>query len=232
MVGELRAALKDPGRAFMKEFVTKPGSTTALKKGVMIGVLSCQCKQHKPFAGLAGPEYKDGQYKRSADAFRDIAKNLGFLPVVDTPPPPPRTGFRPPARGGGFGALTWQPLPQLPQIGEWNQALMRSEAAQAKYGHGNPALTCAAPKMIQECLARGHKPGTMIEMWVSMKPGSAVTIAAVYGLVADPSTVPQTISKQLIMRRGFGDGEAVPSCVTCQVICTTMLCRTGQPPCP
>lgn len=220
---KLREALQDRSGAFAKAFVKSPGSTTPLKKGVMIGVLSCQCDALKQYAGLAGEKYDDGQFKLAAAAFVAEAGKLGLIPVVTTPAPPPRTGFTPSSGRGGFGRVTDT---------QWSATLNAVTKAQDKFGRGNMPLTCAAPKMIQQCLADGHKPGTLIEIWVSMKDGSKVSIPAVRGLVADHSTTPPAVSAQWMMNREFGDGDAVPSCVTCQVICTRMVCRVGQPPCP
>lgn len=219
---KLRKALQSPGGAFTKAFVKKPGSKTALKKGVMIGVLSCQCDAVKQYAGLAGERYDDGQFKLAAAAFEAEAGNLGLIPVVTAPPPPPMTGFAP-KPGGGFGTTSGA---------QWAATLERVEEAHKYHGRGNLPLTCAAPKMIQKCLADGHKPGTMVEIWVAMKAGAGVSIPSVYGLVADHSTLPPTVSMQKMTDKGFGDGDAVPSCTTCQVVCTEMVCNTGKPPCP
>ncbi len=220
---KLRKALQAKGGAFATAFVTKPGGSTALKKGVMIGVLSCQCSTKKKYAALAGPKYDDGQFALSAAAFEAEAGKLGLIPVVVAPAPPPMTGFVPPSGGSGFGRTTND---------QWLATLERVKTAQEDFGRGNPALTCAAPKMIQKCLADGHKPGTMIEIWVGMKSDSKVPIPSVYGLVADASTDPPKVSMQLLKSMEFKDGDAVPSCTTCQVTCTEMVCNLGQPPCP
>ncbi|WAS95632.1 DUF4150 domain-containing protein [Nannocystis punicea] len=220
---DLRAALQDKNGAFAKAFVTKSGSATPLKKGVMIGVLSCQCEARKQYAGLAGGKYDDGQYKLSADAFEVEAGNLGLVPVVTMPTPPPRTGFASPTGPSGFGTIS-EP--------QWSDTLQRVAEAHNERGRGNPPLFCAAPKMIQKCLADGHKPGTLIEIWVSMKSDSTVAVSSIFGLVADRSTTPPTVSGEWMKNKEFGDGDTVPSCTTCQVICTGMVCRLGQPPCP
>ncbi|MEX1362565.1 MAG: DUF4150 domain-containing protein [Nannocystaceae bacterium] len=221
---KLRKALKAPGGPFATAFVKKPGSTTALNKGVMIGVLSCQCDVKKKYAALSGPRYDSGQHELAASAFRVEAGALGLIPVVVAPtvPPMPMTGNTP-LVGGGFGRMTGP---------QWAETEARLAKIEAVHGRSNPPMTCAAPKAIQKCLDDGHKPGTLIEIWVGMKAGATVPISVVHYLVSDPSTTPPTVSVEAGPATRYGDGEAVPSCATCQVTCTEMLCRLGKPPCP
>ena len=153
----------------------------------MIGVLSCLCRGVSPYAGLAGTAYKNGSFLLSANAFRAAAEGLGLTPVVDAPTSPPLSGFHPPsAENSGFGPITQA---------QHQAALDRLVPLRTRNLGGNVPLTCAAPKMIQKCLADGHKPGTMIEMWVSFKEGgSSVTIPEVHTIVADPSSPVGTIT--------------------------------------
>lgn len=215
---KLRKALKEG--PFAKVFVRADG-TRPLKPGVMIGLLSCQCDAVKQYAGLAGLRYEDGNFLKSGDAFIAEAGKLGLIPVVNPPAPPPLSGYLPPT-GGGFGALT------TPQ---WDNTVRRV-AEVTELWRGNRPLTCAAPKVIQQCLSDGHKPGALIEMWVAVKNGSPIKVSPVLTIVFDGSVSPPTRRFEWVEELTFGDGDHIPSCPTCQVTCTDMLCNTGQPPCP
>jgi Domain of unknown function (DUF4150) len=223
---KLRKALQAKGGAFAKAFVrggNAPNPNRPLKPGVMIGVLSCQCDAVKQYAGLAGTRYDDGNYAAAGAAFIAEAGKLGLIPVVNPPAPPPLSGFHPPAgAGAGFGAIT----------AAEHAAALKRRADLPKTLTGNAPLTCAAPKMIQKCLDNGHKPGTMVEIWVTFENASTVTISRVLAVVQDSSVDPPKIKTEWLDSQTFGDGDAVPSCTTCQVITTEMVCRTGKPPCP
>jgi Domain of unknown function (DUF4150) len=223
---KLRKALQSKGGAFAKAFVrggNSPDPNRPLKPGVMIGVLSCQCDAVKQYAGLAGTGYTSGNYLAGGNAFIAEAGKLGLIPVINPPAPPPLSGFHPPGGGeGGFGAITES---------QWAATLERQKKITEKY-RGNAPLTCAAPKMIQKCLDDGHKPGTMVEIWVTLEGASTVSVSRVLAVVADTSTNPPGTKTEWLEKQSFGDGDSVPSCTTCQVICTEMVCNTGKPPCP
>ncbi|MFO0615814.1 MAG: DUF4150 domain-containing protein [Polyangiaceae bacterium] len=230
--GSFESAFKTPGQPAKQgkkgPIAAVPGG--ALKKGVMIGVLDCACGTNT-YAGLAGEKYDDGAYKASANAFKSIVqtfqngKGNTLIPVVDTPSPPVKTGnVAPSSAGGGFGAIgdsTWSGLRDLTKNGTTPEGAQRYI--------GNVPLTCAAPKMIQKSLDAGHKPKKLIEIWVAMKQGKTVEIAEVQHVVWDGG-VP--IQRTWIPDVPFGDGAAVVSCPTCQVLLTPMLCKLDEPPCP
>ena len=72
----------------------------------------------------------------------------------------------------------------------------------------------------------------MVEIWVTLENSSTVTIPRVLGVVADTTTDPPGTKTEWLDKQTFGDGDTVPSCTTCQVITTEMVCNTGKPPCP
>lgn len=222
-ISDLRQRLVEGefSRVFVKGKNNKP-----LKKGVMIGALSCQCDARKMYAGLAGTRYDDGAFLAGANAFNRAAAEVGLIPVVSTPPGPPLSGFSPPAAvGGGFGPIG---------DSQWQHALEQVERNTERGYRGNAPLACAAPKMIEECLADGHKPGYMIEIWVSLRKtvSSTVKVTPLHALVWDASGRGPCPRIERVEEQTFGDGDAVPSCATCQILCTKALCNTGKPPCP
>ncbi|GEM_PF-652271 len=212
--------LQRSGGGFATAFVKNSG--VALKKGVMIGVLQCRCAGGQPYAGLAGPAWVDGPYLASANAFRAEAQGLGLTPVVTAPAGPPVSGFHPPDGTPGFSRISGV---------EWAATQARVATAWETHGRANLPLTCAAPKMIQRCLADGHKPEVMIEMWVGMKLGAELRVPRVFGLVSNGAAPPVLVPQWQESVR-FESGAPVVSCSTCQVVCTEMLCNLGQPPCP
>ncbi len=215
---KLKKALQAPGSAFRKAFVRANGRPC--KTGVTIGVLSCPCPSVKQYAGMSGGEFRDAGFAAGADAFMAEARKLGLIPVVSPPAPPPRSGFKP-RTSDGFGATS---------EAQWEATLKRNNEVHTDLGlRANPPLFCVAPKLIQKCLADGHKPKTLIEMWMALETGRTLTIPRVLCIVPDPESGEMTIEPQ---RRTFNDGDDIPSCTTCQVICTEMLCNIGEPPCP
>lgn len=222
---DLRKALQAPKGAFRTKFVrggNSPKPDRPLKPGVMIGALSCQCSEVRQYAGLAGTAYSSGNYLAGGNAFIAEASKLGLIPVVSPPAPPPLSGFHPPAGGGGFRGLTQ---------GQWDATMARRDAVNRSF-RGNAPLACAAPKMIQKCLDDGHKPGTMVEIYVGLEDGASVSVSRVLAIVADTSVDPPGTKTEWLDGQAFGDGDAVPSCTTCQVTLSEMLCNTGKPPCP
>jgi len=214
------------------------------KKGVMIGVLVCQCEAEQKYAGLAGG-WEDPQWTAVAREFENAAVRAdgGFEGHVafGDPPRPPLSGNFPPVQGPG-GNRPPRPFRSMSSL-EWVAVQGRVDNAQTQYaGSSNPVLVCAAPKMAQKCLADGHKPGKMVEVYVAMRPqrtilgadgrtgseGGTIPWRTILTLGPDGKTVPQEVRQT-----PFADnGEPVPSCTTCQVQMTVMLCRYGQPPCP
>lgn len=216
---KLRVALQ---RGPFARIFVRGRNSRPIKPGVMIGVLSCQCNEVKQYAGLSGTRYSDGTYLAAGEAFITEADSLGLTPVLNPPAPPPLSGFHPPSAGGGFGGVSGT---------QWNDTLDRIDRT-AKWGRGNVPLTCAAPKVIQKCLADGHKPGALIEMWVALKRDAPVIIPRILTIMSDHSVIPTGRKSVWINNMALIDGEAIPSCLTCQVSCTEMLCNTGKPPCP
>lgn len=214
---KLREALKDPAGRFRKAFV-KPGGAPC-KNGIVYGVLSCLCRKAKPYAGMSGTEFDDDGFKAGADVFLEVADGIGLIGVLLPPLPPPRSGFKS-ITGGGFTATT---------EAQWAATLERIQEAHANHNLRAAApLTCVAPKLIQRCLADGHKPAALIEMWMALKPKKTLTIPRVLCIVPGENGGTKTEWQS----RTFSDGDPVPSCTTCQVVCTEMLCNTGKPPCP
>ncbi|MFO7563122.1 MAG: DUF4150 domain-containing protein [Enhygromyxa sp.] len=220
---KLRKALKDG--PFAKAFVRGGNSPTPnrpLKPGLALGVLSCQCDGVKQYAGIGGTAYVDGNYLAAAEIFIAEAAKLGLIGVVNPPAPPPLSGLHPPVGNGGFGGIAGS---------QWDDTLKRLGELNKKWSK-NAALTCAAPKMIQKCLEDGHKPGTLIEMWVGFRDSSTVTIPRILTVAMDHSVDPPGRKTEWADNMVYEDGDDIPSCITCQVTCTGMLCNTGKPPCP
>lgn len=193
------------------------------KKGFMIGVLVCQCTTQKKYAGISGGR-QDPAWAPAKAAFEAAAGRLGLTPVSVPPVPPPLSGNTPPTPPP-FGSLS---------AGSWADTVARVATAQGGAG-GNPPLICAAPKMIQKCLGDGHKPGKMIEIWLGISTGSQVKIPKFVHVTYDfaaPGFMSPAVSTQEVQNQTFSDGDSVPSCTTCQVVATVMLCKLGQPPCP
>ncbi len=184
------------------------------KKGVMIGVLVCQCTTRQAYAGISG--------NQCGNEFTQLVPSP-LIPVVGSPTPPPLTGQS--------GSLPFQAISNR----KWNQVTARVAATQQRHGNSPPVLVCAAPKMVQRCLGDGHKPGKMIEIWIATKKTKLGTVPIRWRrtIVRDPRD--PTGASTTIADLGpteFNDGDPVPSCTTCQVVLTVMLCRLGQPPCP
>jgi hypothetical protein len=227
---EIAANMRDPNGAFAQAYRDHRGRP--LGKGVMLGVLTCFCGARN-YAGISGTWNRDMNppmpgrgYREAANAF-NASVPAPFEPVVAVvaTPPPPLTGQYP-----------RNPPPFAPMREEqWAGRIRRVEQIRARVGDTPTPLTCAAPKLVQKCLGDGHKPGKLIEIWVAMKPNRTVPIRRYQRIVANPNAPPPTIrewSDESGAPGDFGDGAAVPSCPTCQVTMTTMLCKLGQPPCP
>lgn len=200
------------------------------KKGYMIGVLVCRCPEQKKYAGISTGK-KGAEWNGCKAAFEAaVAKVDGGMKALTGPPPRPpySSNFR--KAKGGFGQMS---KPQWQSIHENATRINKTFPKSSP-----PILVCAAPKMIQECLKDGHKPLMLLEMWVSFQSKELdegvnvnqlehVTIDFTTGQFNSPQVKRETLSQKV-----FKDGEAVPSCTTCQVCLTGMLCNLGEPPCP
>lgn len=214
---DLRRRLENPSGPFAQAF--KKPSGNPLKPSVMIGALVCQCEEEKKYAGLSGTAFVDPAWVNSRNAFDAEATALGLTPCADVPSGPPRSGNFP---GQPFGRMSSQ---------QWADAQARAATTQQTHGGANAVLTCAAPKMIQKCLEDGHKPGQMVEMLMVLRPPRTITIPWHLHVTVDHTQDPP-VRTETTDPAVFPGGEPVPSCITCQVVLTTMLCNTGQPPCP
>ncbi len=200
------------------------------KKGYMLGVLICQCKspkEPKKYAGLSSGR-KGGNWDKCKAEFNAAAGRLGLTPVVVPPQPPPLSGNNPsPNPPPVFGAIT---------EGAWTAAKAAVEKAQGGPNIGLPPLVCAAPKIIQKCLDEGHKPAKLLEIWLNLQPetddGVKIRdfVHVVYDFAVPTRNSPQ-VATGVVRNHVFKDGDAVPSCTTCQVLLTGMVCRLGEAPC-
>jgi len=89
---------------------------------------------------------------------------------------------------------------------------------------GKPAGACAAPQLLQKAQAEGHIPGAMSEVWYRPR--------FIKRLTQGQQTVKVTFFKNgKQVTESFGHGESVPSCKTCQVHLTQMLCDVNEKTC-
>ncbi|QRK12466.1 DUF4150 domain-containing protein [Archangium violaceum] len=84
---------------------------------------------------------------------------------------------------------------------------------------------CAAPKLIQTARQAGHHPLSMTEVFYSPTKPESVTTLVTYTSQEDAE---KKIIKELM---SFGHNESVPSCASCQVILTPMLCNNTETSC-
>jgi len=90
----------------------------------------------------------------------------------------------------------------------------------------NPPGVCAAPKLIQKALKDGHHPLNMTEVWYS--PAASVIVKTVVFEVAFLPDATPVLSARI---QGFNSGVSVPSCLTCQVNLTPILCNSATATC-
>ena len=87
-----------------------------------------------------------------------------------------------------------------------------------------PPGNCAAPRLIQKALGDGHVPMSMSELWfwpiVPVSPRSGVTVQKLWNAGASKPT--EVVCRHL---------EPMPSCDTCKLHLTVMLCNVGTNRC-
>lgn len=175
--------------------------------GYMIGVLLCRC-QRKIYAAMSG----DG------DPLDGFSRAIALLNERDAE-----------ERWSTCGAVDFSQMRDSKGLIPGGERLFLEELQ----APANPPGACAAPKLIQQAHKDGHKPGAMSEVFYfpltavtrarkkSKKPVSIsveVTFSETIQGIADPTKIKQ-----------FHHGEAVPSCSTCQIHLTPMLCPTDNP---
>lgn len=175
--------------------------------GYMVGVLLCQCQQ-KIYAAMSGEDEPLGGFIRAIELLneKDEKKRWTLCGPVDFSKVRDATGEIP----GGQGFFLEQ---------------LKAPA--------NPPGACAAPKLIQQAHANWHKPGSMSEVFYFPQPAvlraqkksknKPVTTSVEVTYMETRQEITNRVTKQ------FHHGEVVPSCATCQIHLTPMLCPTDDP---
>ncbi|MFY2564025.1 DUF4150 domain-containing protein [Corallococcus terminator] len=178
------------------------------KGGYMVGVLVCECRR-KVYAAMSGDDQALDGFKKAVDLIneKDALKRWVVCAPVD------------------FSQLR-DGMDLIP-----NGQKLFTETLPAP---GNPPGACAAPKLIQQAHRDGHKPGAMTEMFYFPEP--AVARANKKSKLEIRTTVGVTYFKTLgketrQVTEEFRHGDVVPSCDTCQIHLTPMLCPPHKP-CP
>ncbi|NVJ24470.1 MULTISPECIES: DUF4150 domain-containing protein [Myxococcus] len=178
------------------------------KGGYMLGVLVCACRQ-KIYAAMSGDDQALDGFKKAVELLNehDARKRWGVCDPVDFSQVQDSMGLIPDGQALFLEAL---PAPR------------------------NPPGACAAPKLIQKAHQDGHKPGAMTEVFYF--PEAAVERANKKSKVGVRTTVGVTYFKTLgqetrQVTEEFRHGDVVPSCETCQIHLTPMLCPPHKP-CP
>ena len=175
----------------------------------MIGVLLCEC-QNKIYAAMSGEgEPLDG-FTRAIQLLNEKDEKKRWAPcgLVDFSEVMDASGKIP----GGQSLFTEQLV--LPT-------------------NTNLPGACAAPKLIQQAYKDGHKPGSMTEVFyfppaaVSRAQAKSKKVPVRTSVEVTYMKTIQGITKQETKR--FQHGETVPSCATCQIQLTPMLCPTDDP---
>ncbi|WP_141592379.1 DUF4150 domain-containing protein [Myxococcus sp. AB056] len=98
-----------------------------------------------------------------------------------------------------------------------------SSFRQKKIGKNLPGV-CAGPQLVQKALREGHIPSSMSELWFRPRilkrfkqPGVTVTV--------------EHLRNGEYVKRDFRHRESVPSCDTCKVVLTEMLCDINKKSC-
>jgi hypothetical protein len=176
--------------------------------GYMIGVLLCKC-QKKIYAAMSGDDEPLDGFMRAIALLneQDSEKRWTACSVVDFTQVRDAEGLIP---GGQHLFL---------------------EELQAP---ANPPGACAAPKLIQQAHKDGHKPGSMSEIFYF--PLAAVARAQKRSKKKPVSTFVEVTFSETIQgitdptkTHQFHHGDIVPSCATCQIHLTPMLCPTDNP---
>jgi hypothetical protein len=178
-----------------------------LRGGYMIGVLLCRCQQ-KIYATMSGEEEPLDGFKRAIDLLneKDEKKRWSMCGLVDFSKVRDTTDEIP---GGQQFFLEELDAPATP-----------------------PGL-CAGPKLIQKAHQDGHKPGSMSEVFY-FPPGAVTRVQKRSKNRPVNTSVEVTYMETLQgntseVTKQFHHGDAVPSCATCQIHLTPMLCPTDNP---
>lgn len=177
--------------------------------GYMLGVLLCEC-QKKIYTAMSGDDQALDGFKKAVELLneQDEQKRWVVCAPVDFSQVRNSTGVIP---NGQTFFLETLPAPT------------------------NPAGACAAPKLIQKVHQDGHKPGAMTEVFYF--PDPAVARAQKRSKKAPVSTTVEVTYLETLgtettkVTRQFRHGDIVPSCATCQIHLTPMLCPPNKP-CP
>ncbi|HYO67568.1 MAG TPA: PAAR-like domain-containing protein [Archangium sp.] len=160
--------------------------------GYMLGVL--YCRDSTKYAATSG---------RSPGPFKDVALSSGFIVLSEQLRNANKDG-----RGGNIITRRSRPKPV--------------EHRFATIDGGNPALMCAAPKLLQMAMRDGKEPCCMTEQWVdwdSGKPAANATSAKV-------EDVPGAEDYKNLYGKApeYTHGKTVPSCKTCRDTVPRMIC--------
>jgi hypothetical protein len=101
------------------------------------------------------------------------------------------------------------------------ESFQKSESQAKKLAEsGREKWECAAPKLLQNGGAAGHKVRSMSERYFS--PMLPATVGVEYSRKGDGDAEPRKVKQE------FGHGESVPSCEACQSLTPEMLCDNSK----
>ncbi|MFL5344932.1 MAG: DUF4150 domain-containing protein [Hyalangium sp.] len=222
----------------------KPG-----KRGYMIGVLFCKgipSGQGKIFAAKSGSENDPPGFKRAVRLLNkedsrwtrcgqdvpgdehDLDDGVTQKKPKEKPPELEddgsgtidfnrvRNSLGPIPGGQAYFEALYARVPLIPDPTNPGKFLSRNEPG-----------VCAAPKLIQKALDEGHHPLNMTEIWYS--PAASIAVKTVVFDMSPQATASPQAAPQI---QAFGSGQSVPSCLTCQVQLTPMLCGSADATCP
>ncbi|MCP3136627.1 DUF4150 domain-containing protein [Pyxidicoccus xibeiensis] len=170
--------------------------------GYMIGVLSCKCGQ-KLFVAMSGQEVLPG-FAEAVDKLKKEDSRWTLCGNVDL------SQMR---NGNGL----------IP-----NSAAFFTDASRIGARSNAPGM-CAAPKLLQDAQKAGHRPGEMTEIFYfppETRTGKRKNAASEVEVTFQRTVEGET---NQVMEK-FTHGQTVPSCATCQIQLTPMLC-SNQDPC-
>ena len=247
-------ATQHNGNTFNSAFVQQGGTGLAYGDDLEEGIAKCPiCKKRKPEHRVLETQEVQGFSRMLARALTRVARETQ-LPTMKTKP----SGQRGPVLSGYmigtlfckcgqkvFAAMSgFDPLDGFTEAvrrlkqhdGRWTQCETlspRSEVLNPRgdrmllsqfENRGNPPGACAAPQLIQQALREGHIPFLMSEVWYRPRlprrtPQAQVKVTVAY------------LRNEVMVTRAFRHRQSVPSCKTCQVVLTRMLCAVNEKEC-